>query len=212
MHGLGRKRFGGGFASFVGRRTVGFCVAMAALLPSGGWAEGLRGAEARNVTLGIYADDSLAKVAVLKVARVFSENRRLGFYRIKLLPLLVAQGVRLEFAESTPNTNWVTAFLANCAPLARPGSCPEWRDVSVRFPQDAHPRLEASRLRPPTGAGEESCLLENVTIQTAAGALSVPRARLLFRGQVGRVVWESQGAVQQWDLFTCRLTSEKSGS
>jgi len=166
--------------------------------------------EARNVTLAIYSDDSSALVAVLKVGRVFNENRRLGFFRVKLLPVLVAQGVRLEFTESTPNTNWPASFRANPAPLARPGTSLEWRDVSVRFPQDAHPRLQAGQLHPPTRTDAETCLLENVTLQTDTGALIVPRARLLLKGLAGRVVWESQGAIQQWDLFTRSLISEES--
>jgi hypothetical protein len=168
--------------------------------------------EARNVTLAIYSDDSSTLVAVLKVARVFNENRRLGFFRVKLLPVLVAQGVRLEFTQSMPNTNWPAGFCANPAPLAQRGTSLEWRDVTVRFPQDVGPRLQAGRLHPPTRTRTESCLLENVTLQTDSGVLNVPQARLLLKGLAGRVVWESQGAVQQWDLFMRSLISEKSNS
>jgi hypothetical protein len=211
-NGLGQERLGPGFGSCLGRRRVGLCLALVALLPFAGRAEKLRSVEARDVTMGIYSDDSSALVATLKVARVFNENRRLGFFRVKLLPVLVVQGVRLEFTESTPNTNWPAGFRANPAPLARPGTSLEWRDVSVRFPQDTHPRLQAGQLHPPTGTDAESCLLEHVTLQTDAGALNVARARLLLKGLAGRLVWESQGVIQQWDLFTRSLISEKSKS
>jgi len=185
---------------------------VALLPPSSGGAGAVRAAEARNVTVGIYADDSASMVAMLKVGRIFTENRRLGFFRIKLLPVLVAEGVRLEFTESRPNTNWPAGFRANPALLARPGTSLEWRDVSVRFPQDAQPRLQAGQLHPPTRADAESCLLEGVTLQTDAGPLKVSRARLLLNGLAGRVVWESQGVTWQWDLFTSNLISEKSKS
>jgi hypothetical protein len=168
--------------------------------------------EARNVTLGIYSDDSSMLVAVLKVGRVFNENRRIGFFRVKLLPVLVAQGVRLEFAQSTPSTNWPSSFRASPTQMAQPGTSVEWRDVSVRFPQDTGSRLEAKKLHPPTRTDAESCLLESVTLQTDTGPLNVPRARLLLKGLTGRVVWENQGVTRQWDLFTSSLISEKSKS
>ena len=94
VHALGWKTLGRGLGSRAGRRTAGLCLALVALLPFSGRAERLRSVEARNVTLAIYSDDSSALVAVLKVGRVFNENRRLGFFRVKLLPVLVAQGVR----------------------------------------------------------------------------------------------------------------------
>ena len=178
------------------------------MLPPGIRAEKLRSVEARNVTLGVYSDDFSTLVATLKVGRVFNENRRLGFFRVKLLPVLVAQGVRLEFTESAANTNWPAGFRANPVPLAQRGTSLQWRDVSVRFPQEPQPRLHAGQLRPPTRTDPESCLLEDVTLQTDSGALNVPRARLLLKGPTGRVVWESQGAIQQWDLFTRSLISD----
>ena len=187
------------------------CCAVVALMPlSSSRAAAVRTSEARNVTVGIYTGDSSSMVALLKVGRIFTENRRLGFFRVKLLPVLVVQGVRLEFTESMPNTNWPAGFRVNPAPLARPGTSLEWRDVSVRFPQDVQPRLQAGQLHPPTRTDGESCLLENVTLRTDAGALHVSRARLLLNGLTGRVVWESPGGVQQWDLFTRSLISEPS--
>jgi hypothetical protein len=187
-------------------------VALIALLPFSGLAEKVQSVEARNITLGIYSDDGSAMVALLKVARVFNENRRLGFFRVKLLPMVIAQGVRLEFAQPEPGTNWLAGFCANPAPMAKPGTRLEWREVSVRFPQDDRPRLQAAQLHPPAGTNAESCLLENITLQTDAGALTVPRARLMLKGLAGRVVWESQGVTQQWDLRTRNLISEKSKS
>jgi hypothetical protein len=207
---LGRKKFGRGWGSCAGRRAVGLCLAIAAFLPRVGQAEKIRGVDARHVTVGIYSGDSSTQVAVLKVGKVFIENRRLGFFRVKLLPMVVVQGVSLEFTESAPNTNWPTGFRANPVPLAPPGTSVEWRDVSVRFAQDAHPRLRAALLRPPTKSDAESCLLEDVTLQTDAGALNVSQATLLLKGLTGQVVWESQGAVQRWDLFTRSLISDKS--
>ena len=96
-----------------GRVTVvALSLGFMALLPFSGRAEKLRSVEARNITAGIYSDDSSTLIAVLKVAKVFNENRRLGFFRVKLLPILVAQGMRLDFTESKPNTNWVAGLRA----------------------------------------------------------------------------------------------------
>src|SRR5690242_17089115 len=87
-----------------------FLTAAVALLPAFSSVAELRKAEARNVTFAIYPENSLESVALLKVKRVFTDHRHVGFFSVKVLPVVVAQGVRLEMASATPNTNWLASF------------------------------------------------------------------------------------------------------
>jgi len=164
--------------------------------------------EARKVTVAIYADGFSDQAAVLKVDRIFTDRRRLGFFRVKLLPVLVAQGVHVELSQSTPNTNWLTSFRVKLTPLTR-NRVLEWRDVTVRLPQDTQPRLRAGRLFLPENESEEFCRLEGVTFQTETGEVKVPRARLLLTAPSGRLIWEADGSTVEWNLFTGSLFSEK---
>ncbi len=182
--------------------TLGLVVASSEVSAASGFLE------ARNVETRIYSDGFSQTAAIVKADRVFTDNRRLGFFRVKLLPLLVVQGVRLEITQSTPNTNWSAGFRARVAPFARNRAI-EWRDVSVSLTQDVAPRLQAAHLLLATGPAAEFYVLEDLTLQTTAGPLKVPRARLMLKGLPGTVMWESEEGTVQWNLFTCSLSSEK---
>jgi hypothetical protein len=164
-------------------------------------AGGIHASEARNVTTAIYSADGSTTVAVIKAERVFTEKRRIGFFRVRLLPLLVVQGVRLELAQANPDTNWLAGFRVELSPLARTSGSVEWREVSLWLPGETTPRLQAKKVIPATNGDTEYCALEGVTVQTEAGPVQVPRARLLLSGQPGRVVRDGEGPPAQWDLF-----------
>src|ERR1035438_2416717 len=86
--------------------------------------------QASHVESVIYGDDFFKPVATLKIGRIFTDHRRLGFFRIKLLPVLVAEGVHLEFAQASLQTNWLEGFRFDPA-LSVSRSAVEWRDFSV---------------------------------------------------------------------------------
>ena len=164
-------------------------------------AESFYNIEARGAQVPIFSDDSSSLLAVLKIERLFTDRRRMGFFQVRLLPIRVAQGVSLEFKEVKADTNWVGAFHFK-APFAQVA---EWRDVSVKMPDDATPRFHAQRLYAPKSADADFWLLENVSLQTAAGPVAIPKARLLKTGAPGRVIWESGGSECQWDLFSRKV-------
>jgi hypothetical protein len=164
--------------------------------------------EARNLTLVTYAADGLSKMATLKVGRVFAEDRRMGFFRVKLLPLLVVQDVHLELSPAAAGENWPASFQADLKLLLhRRSSGSEWRDLSVGLLGDTAPRLQAQRLCPPPSAGTDSLTLEGITLQTTNGIVKCPRARLDLKKVPGQVIWEADGATFQWQLFTGQLIS-----
>jgi len=162
--------------------------------------------QASNVESVIYGDDFFKPVAALKIDSVFTDHRRLGFFHIKLLPVLVAQGVRLEFAQTGPPTNWLAGLQFDPAPGVRRGAV-EWRDFTVFFPQEKLPRLRANQVYPPISAAATVYRLEGVTIRSGGEQFAVPRAELRAEGQSGLVVWTRPNEVIQWDLFTGQFTT-----
>ena len=189
-------------AGALGALAVGF-------LPLCVPAAGLRGSlQASNVENVIYGDDFFKPVVVVKIGRIFTDHRRLGFFRVKLLPVLVAEGVHLEFARDNPQTNWLEGFRFDPVPSVN-RSAVEWRDFSVSIAQEKLPRLQADRVHPTVNASSIVCELEGVTVQTGLERLKMPRAELRAEGQSGQVMWTRSHQVIQWDLFTgqCKTNS-----
>lgn len=205
---------GGVFADHLrpGRRIIHFLCFAVAVLSSvcSGRAQAFRFFEASNLRIPICADGAAAPVGIVRIERVFTEKRRMGFFRVKLLPITVVTGTRIDLAESKPNTNWLSGFRLPRGLVASRGGV-EWREVGVQLPGDSTPRLRIKRLRPPPtdAAAAEYLLLENVTLQTEAGPVQVPQARLLLRGSPGRIVWQSGDQAGEWDLFTGKLNGNK---
>ena len=146
--------------TYVDRKLERLCV----LALAGGlwWGAGAAPVqEARNLTTDTYAADGLSKIATLKVGRVFTENRRVGFFRVKLLPVLVVQDVRLELSAVAAGENWPASFQADLTPLFRRRSSGiEWRDLSIWLPGDTAPRLQAQRGCP--SANAETALISTM--------------------------------------------------
>jgi len=157
--------------------------------------------------MAIYPDNSLQSAATLKLAREHTDHRHVGFFSVKLLPILVGEGVRLELASETPNTNWLASLSANPLPAARHAGV-EWRECSIWLPRDSAARLSAERLvLKEDDAAAEFCALEGVTVQTDSGPLKIARARLLLGAEAGRVRWQQDGHSVTWDLFSKKITS-----
>ena len=157
--------------------------------------------EARDVEIRLYPKNSTRQIAVCRVDRVYTDYRKMGFFRIKLLPVLVVEGVRLEFNQTEPQSDWLEGLQFDPPPGMR-GSAVEWHNFSVFVPGENQPRLHANRVLLTANAGATVYRLEGVTIQSGGESLAVPKAELQTKGQAGRVVWTRSGKVIQWNLFT----------
>lgn len=183
------------------------CVGVAGFAPLRLPAGGLPGSlQTSNLETVIYGSDFFKPVATLKIERIFTDHRRMGFFRVKLLPVLVADGVHVEFTESRPQTNWLDGFRFDPAPgVAR--HAVEWRNFSVSFVREPSPRLRANRVHPTINTDSVVCSLEGVTVAAGARPLILPKAELRAEGQSGQVVWTRANEVIQWDLFSGQFTT-----
>jgi hypothetical protein len=193
------------------RLEIILCALIGGLAPVYLAAAGIPGTlQTTNIETVIYGSDFFKPVAVLKIDRIYTDHRRLGFFHIKLLPVLVADGVHLDLAQARPQTNWLDGFRFDPAPAVDRRAV-EWRDFSVSFAPDKSPRLQARRVLPTVNADSVVCRLEGVTVQAGSEPITVPKAELRAEGQSGHVVWTQASLVIQWDLFTgqCQTNSIK---
>ena len=183
------------------------CALTVAFLPvratSAGFASSFK---ARNIEIPVFLGNSVEPVAVWKIDNVFTDHRRIGFFRVKLLPILVAEKIRLEFTSAKPQTNWLEEFRFKLAPTASRNAI-EWRDFSISFPEERMPRLKANRGHLAVNAGEAVCRLDGVTVQVGSEQMKVAHAELRTRAQSAEVAWQALGKTIQWDLFTGQCTT-----
>jgi hypothetical protein len=184
-----------------------FCILMAGFSRTSGWAADFSGSFATsNMEISVYSQNSLAPDAVWKINSVSPEHRRLGFFSVKLLPVMIVEGIQLEFTKTNPQTNWLEGFRCEWAPAASRGLI-EWRNFSISFPQEKTPRLQAKRVHPAANAGSLICRLEGVTLQTGPQPIHLSHAEVRVEGQAGVVAWRDSAATIQWDLFSGQFTT-----
>lgn len=176
----------------------GLCKANAAGVPEG--------FTARAVQLDVFARDSIQLIARCEMDKVFLEHRKLGFFRVKLLPVLIAQGVRVEFTQANPQTNWVEGFRFNPAPTLHARAM-EWRDFQVFFPGEKSPRLRADRVIPAAAGSASVCRLEGIQLATSGGPVQLGRGELNAMADGGAISWRTEAANIRWDLLTGQCTT-----
>ena len=151
----------------------------------------LQETELKGVVIPVRSGHRPSFAAVIRAERVFIDYRRKGFFRIGMLPIVVAEGVSLEFLE---RTNGVQTLARTASALERRvGKCYELRNI--RFQVDSTLRLQADRIRPKengvwqfSGAvtlqsGTNQTRFSRGTLQTAgasAGLLSLSRGTESF--------------------------------
>lgn len=196
-------------AGSVGRFGAG--LALAILLTAASRAQGEEipiGFAWRNLEFTTYAPNSIREIADCKIEKIFLDHRKMGFFRVKLLPVLVVQGVRLELAGADPTNTWAEGFQSDWLPDVK-RSAVEWRDVSLAFKKEKADasRLHANRAQPAAGGSPAICSFNDVTLE--ANGMKWRMAQADLRNENGRpvLVWQDGGGVRRMDLFTGELLS-----
>jgi hypothetical protein len=158
----------------------------------------------RNLEFRTYAPNSIRETADCKIERIFLDHRKLGFFRVKLLPVLVVQGLRLELSGSDPTSDWPQGFQSDWLPDVKHGAV-EWRDVDISVHKENAPRLHAGRAQPAAGGTPVICSFKDVTLE--AGGVKWHLAQAELRNEDGRprVVWRTGDGEQRLDLFSGEL-------
>ena len=135
----------------------------------------------RGVTIPFYQAGEPRPYAALRVQRISKDYERRGFFRIGLLPVLVADKVTLRFldaersADTFARVGWLTESAVDTV---------EWRRVELTFEKETNPRLQAARMRPARDGGWRvwEAIVRTGTNEWrfSGGHLSVERGKSIF--------------------------------
>ena len=154
-----------------------------------------------NFEVRTYAPNSTREIADCKVEKIFLDHRSLGFFKVKLLPVLVVQGVRVEFSDTNPTNEWAKTFQSDWLPkVDRRGV--EWRDVGVGSQKAGAPSLHAASAEPAAAGKPTVCVFKDVTLEASGQKWWVSQAELRSEEGRPRVVWKAGGGERRMDLFT----------
>jgi hypothetical protein len=120
---------------------LGWC-----FMPGAGAAPQIEPGTVQDIAIPYYAKGQSTPVAVVRIKRLFTDYQRRGFFRIGLLPTLVAEGVQVEVSDSRQ----VVAALQGAQRWLKPaavGKALEWRQVEFEFSELKGTRLEATRVQ-----------------------------------------------------------------
>jgi hypothetical protein len=185
-------------------RLVFFTAAVCALSVSDADA-GLAGSAATEVTVSEYSSKNLSLIAQVHAACVFVDYEHWGFFRIGLLPMLVAENVQVKIQSAECLTN----ALADLRSWHQPASGYrqlELRNLEITMNGENQPRLRAAVAR----VGPDGTVkLSTVAVRTAAGQeVSLLKATLqIFGPSAGRLCWNSGG--HQEERFILHATTDK---
>jgi|GEM_PF-6626410 hypothetical protein len=162
------------------------------------------GIKVRDVIVPIYSSQSSDPIALLRIDSLVRDNRRLGFFKVSILPIVVVQGVKLEVLQP----QLVDDLLQNLPKHLKSvtGGMPlEIRDFKVMMKDETLPRLEAKRFKP--ARAEESVLaeLQDVRFCTQVGELFSKSARLLPDEKGTWIYFEINKAKLSYNWKTGRL-------
>lgn len=155
--------------------------------------------EARGVQIPLFDLNRTATIATLKVARAGLDHHRFGAFSVKLLPMLVAEGVVLEIEQPQA----AREALARLGPQLRAlghGDSFEARGFALRFPGEFQPRLTAGRLRPVGSKGTLLLSLKGGALHAGGERIEVPSSARLDCA-AGQVTWAAAGHVIHFDLI-----------
>jgi hypothetical protein len=149
-----------------------------------------------------YPKDSIRPIAACKVAEVFVDHRRLGFFSFQLCPVLVLQGVDIRLGEAAADNGWMRELGSRLAPgLAGPDV--EWREVDLATSRTNSPHLHAKSARLMEAKDPVVCRLENCVIEADGQRWHAARANWQMAGNRHELAWRTDdGQAMRWDLST----------
>ncbi len=154
----------------------------------------LTGLDAKDLSVSDYDSKHLSLRIRVHVGHLFTEHERHGFFRIGVLPNLVAEDVQMHIASA--------GWMGGISPTInswRPSPAVrrvELRRLQIFLPDESHACLSAAVARPePNG----NLSLSSVSLNDTSGhSLFLARAELLISGpQAGRLRWTENGGCDQ---------------
>lgn len=160
---------------------------------------GPTGISAAALTVSEYSSKDLSLIMQVRAARVFVDYEHWGFFRIGLLPMLMAEDVQVKIQSP----EYLANALADLESWHQPAiGCRhlELRSLEIIVGGEKQPRLRAAVAR----IGSDGALeLSGAVVRDVAGRqLSLPRATLQIPGPTaGRLCWNSGGYQKELSIL-----------
>ena len=184
-------------ASSLQKIAGALCLLLLAPIPAGARPIISKPAGAVGVTVPLMGRDQSKPAASLSAASFGVGSQRRGFFRIGILPLLIASDVRIIFSGEPPDPT----ALADLAPAFKAlanTSAVEIHQFAVLLPGKCQPALQAARAEP---AGKGDWKLTEVTLSGPI-PMHLPEAILRTGGtEAGQLTFVAAGANQELNLF-----------
>ena len=158
-----------------------------------------------DVTLSEYSSKDLSLVAQVHTVRLFTDYERRGFFRIGLLPILVAENVKIQIQSADCLTNAMLALHSWNQPPVGVRRL-KLRNLEIKLFGEKQPRLSAASAR----VGQDGTLeLSTISVFNDTGQQTfIPKAALQVGGSsAGWLRWNFDGQPQNTFLF--KPTSDK---
>jgi hypothetical protein len=161
----------------------------------GAWATDFLAMPVEGVEVAEYAHDSLTPIFQIHANRLLVEHERRGFFRIGLLPYLVAENVQIRIHSTEGLNNLLSVFhTGNLSPAAEHRL--EIRGLEIFVSGEKSPRLRAAVAR--SGKDGAFELFSVQTFDKTGRRLSIPLAELQISGNLaGRLAWNLEGHLQE---------------
>lgn len=149
--------------------------------------------EATGVTVPLYGLDKNKPAAVLRIGKLSVGSRRQGFFRVGILPVLLAEKAEIAFKPGPPDPSVLDDLTSAFEALGKTSSA-ELHDFSIVI--DGHPVLTARECEPATGG------IMRLTKATIPAFDSADTATLRTAGEnAGEVNYDKDGIHKKLNIF-----------
>jgi hypothetical protein len=167
-----------------------------------GWApraDGLPSLPVKGAVLPLYVEGEPEAAAVVRIGSLRKDYERRGFFRVALLPMLVAEDVTIEFRNVRGASNLLAGLQAGLDRKEGP-SVIELKRISLSFPGENQPRLQAGVVR--IGADGEWRLSSGVHFAGAGRSVQARQAELAVAGpRAGILTLHTSDGTVTFNLF-----------
>jgi hypothetical protein len=164
----------------------------------------------KQTEVDFYPKDSAQIIAICKVEAVFIDHRKFGFFQVKLLPILVVQGVSIELGEAYADNEcaWIRELDSNLLLSELKKQAVEWHEVDLTSSGTNSPHLHAQSVRLTDGKGPVICWLENCVIESRGERWHTAKATWQMTGSRQQLIWRTDAGISMhWDLSTGEIAA-----
>jgi hypothetical protein len=165
-------------------------------------ASGVQLDQIKGAVVPLYVEASREPAAVIRVGSIRKDYERRGFFRIALLPLLVAEDVSVELRNLPGSSNLLAAVKTHLGRTERHAAL-ELKRLTVMVAGDKEPRLKAGTVH--LQAEGRWSLRDGVDFIMDGKSVHAPQGDLAVTGpQAGLLMLQPGPAASAFNLFAPR--------